>query len=69
MSECLLSIGEHRYYLHMEVTVIRVWKCFHIVEIQELGKEQSFYVDICTLTLEPNLTNSISLGYFMGGYK
>lgn len=69
MSERLPAIGEKRYYMHKEIIVIKVWEHFHLAEIKTLDNEQLSYVDICTLTLEPILTNSISLGLFGGGFK
>lgn len=61
MSERLPRIGEKRYFMHQEVIIIRTLDCFHLAEIKALKSEKIFCVDICTLTIEPDFTNSLSL--------
>ncbi|NYB73419.1 hypothetical protein HZF24_04615 [Sedimentibacter hydroxybenzoicus DSM 7310] len=65
MLERLLMAGEKYYFMHKEVTIIKVWDCFHLAEIKELISQRSLLVDICTLTINPNYTNSISLRLFL----
>lgn len=64
MSKRLLMVGEKRYFMHKEVTVIKVWDYFHLAEIKELASQQSIFVDVCALTIDPDFTNSISLRFF-----
>ena len=54
-------IGEKYYFMHKKVTVIAVWDYFHLAKINVNTMDQDFYVDFCTLTKEPDLSNSISL--------
>ena len=69
MTEYLPKIGEKCYYMQIEVVVIGVFDCFHLVKIKDLVDAYSFCVDKCVLTKEPNITNSISLSLFGGNGK
>lgn len=69
MSEYLPRIGEKCYYVNREVIVMGIFDCFHLVKIKDIVDEYSLCVDKCTLTREPDLTNSISLGLFGGKYQ
>ncbi|MDF3005319.1 MAG: hypothetical protein K0S22_1791 [Oscillospiraceae bacterium] len=64
MSKRLPKIGEKCYFMQKEVIIIKVWDYFHLAEIKEVSSEQSLLVDVCTLTLKPDSTNSISLRLF-----
>lgn len=66
MTEYLPKIGEKCYFMQKEVMVISVWDAFHLVKIIDMNDAQSFCVDKCTLTKEPNSTNAISLKLFGG---
>ena len=61
MDQIKLLKGEKRYFMQREVIVERVWEIFHLVKVKEQGSGKSYYVDICALTIEPDLINSISL--------
>lgn len=69
MVENLPRIGERCYYVNKEVIIMGTLDCFHLVKIKDLGGENSFCVDKCALTREPDLTNSISLGLFGRKYQ
>ena len=64
MPKRLPATGEKYFFKQEEVTVMRVWDCFHLVEIKDRTSRQPLCVDICTLTDEPDFTNTISLKYF-----
>lgn len=69
MTGYLPKIGENYYFRNREVIVLDVWESFHLVKIKDLIGEYLLNVDKCTLTLNPDCTNSISLGLFKGAYK
>jgi len=53
--------GESCYFMHMKVDIKHIFECFHLVEVAEVDTERNFFVDVCTLSDKPDLTNSISL--------
>lgn len=61
MPDHLPALGEKYYFMHKEVIVLEAWDCFHLVKIKESTSDMAFYVDICTITCMPDITNSISL--------
>ena len=69
MAEYLPRVGEKCYYMHKEVIVIDVLDCFHLVKIKDLSGTYSNCVDICVLTRQPDLANTISLRLFGGENK
>lgn len=69
MLKSLPMIGETFYFMNKEVMVIKIWDYFHLVKISDLIDGHCFCVDICTLTLNRDFTNSISLNLFGGGRK
>jgi len=61
MPRHLPAVGEKRYFMHKEVTIIKVWDCFQLAEIREETEQETLVVDFCTLTNQPNYANSIPL--------
>ena len=55
------QIGDTLFLLHREVMVIKVYTLFRIVKVRYLDEMKEFWVDICALSHEPDITNSISL--------
>jgi hypothetical protein len=64
MSKHLPAVGSKCYFMHKQVTVLKVWGCFQLAEIKEIDGEQLYLVDVCTLSRKPNITKSISLRLF-----
>lgn len=55
------KIGDRLFLLHKEIVVIRVCTLFGFVTVRYLDEMKEFCVDVCALSQEPDLTNSISL--------
>lgn len=61
------KIGDKLFLLHKEVVVVGVWTLFGFVTVRYLDEMKEFCVDVCALSQEPDLTNSISLKNIGGG--
>ena len=61
------DVGDKRYYMHREVSILKVWDCVHLMEVVDSSSSESFYIDVCTLSNEPDWSCSISMRSFSGG--
>lgn len=58
----LPKIGDKPFLMHREVVVTMVYGLFRLIKVHYTEETTEFYVDACSLTAEPDYTNSISLG-------
>jgi hypothetical protein len=58
----LPTIDDKLFLMHREVVVTKVYELFRLIKVRYSEETTEFYVDACSLTDEPDYTNSISLG-------
>lgn len=61
-----LNIGDTLFLMNREVVVIKVYTLFGVVMVRYLFNMKEFCVDVCSLSIEPDYSNSISLKLFRG---